>query len=189
MGAKAFEEQNRRVLGLDDRAAPGLEQPNRFLDLVGLWDESDKEEFANLKVRVKCHLDSHLTGRGHSSALHPAVRGHIFPSALSSPVRPCAITTVAMKRARLAGLRAAAQHAGRAHAPRAGGAALRAGSAPVPTRSPQRPGPACYGIDDVFDRCHATRGSLIGGAGGGGGARQARARRPCAPPAPARDRL
>jgi hypothetical protein len=138
---------------------------------------------------VKCHLDSHLTGRGHPSALHPAVRGRIFPSALSSPVRPCAITTVVTKRARLAGLRAAAQHAGRAHAPRAGGAALRAGSAPVPTRSPQRPGPACYGIDDVFDRCHAPRGSLIGGAGGGGGARQARVRRPRAAAAPARNRL
>mmetsp|Transcript_60934 Transcript_60934/g.139394 ORF Transcript_60934/g.139394 Transcript_60934/m.139394 type:complete len:723 (-) Transcript_60934:181-2349(-) len=53
MGAKRFEEQNRLVLGLDDHATHSLEQPQRFLDLVGLWDESDKEEFANLTIIVQ----------------------------------------------------------------------------------------------------------------------------------------
>lgn len=55
-GLEAYSEENRTILGLDANGGEGdsaeLEQPKQFLDLAGLWDESDKVEFVTLSIYI-----------------------------------------------------------------------------------------------------------------------------------------
>ena len=52
----AYEEQNKRVLGLTSMAGwQALEQPNEFLELVNLWGSSDSEDFLTVLAFLSPH--------------------------------------------------------------------------------------------------------------------------------------